>query len=41
VWEGDIDAARNFAVSLPTEGPAALADRTEDVPVFRQPQAAD
>ena len=35
VWEGDIDAALNFAVSLPTEGAEALQDRHEDVPVFR------
>jgi catechol 2,3-dioxygenase len=34
VWQGDIDAALNFAVALPTEGKAALADRDEDVPVF-------
>jgi catechol 2,3-dioxygenase len=38
VWEGDIDAALNFVVQLPTEGPAALEDRTE-VPVFK-PQPA-
>jgi catechol-2,3-dioxygenase len=40
VWEGDIDAALNFAVALPTEGDAALADRVENVPVFRTPQPA-
>jgi catechol 2,3-dioxygenase len=42
VWEGDIDAALNFAVAVPTEGAEALVDRTEDVPVFRpaQPQPA-
>jgi catechol 2,3-dioxygenase len=34
VWEGDIDAALNFAEPLPTEGPEALQDRA-DVPVFR------
>jgi catechol 2,3-dioxygenase len=34
VWEGDIDAALNFAVQVPTEGKEALEDRTEDVPVF-------
>jgi catechol 2,3-dioxygenase len=34
VWEGDIDAALNFAVAVPTEGPEALSDRIEDVPVF-------
>jgi catechol 2,3-dioxygenase len=40
VWENDIDAALNFAVALPTEGPEALADRAE-VPVFgaRRPAA--
>jgi catechol 2,3-dioxygenase len=40
VWEGDIDAALNFAVSLPTEGAEALQDRHEDVPVFRAAQPA-
>jgi catechol 2,3-dioxygenase len=40
VWEGDIDAALNFAVPLPTEGEAALEDRTDAVPVFRTPQPA-
>lgn len=35
VWEGDIDAALNYAVALPTEGKEALQDRREDVPVFR------
>lgn len=35
VWEGDIDAALNFAVALPTEGPEAFNDREQDVPVFR------
>jgi catechol 2,3-dioxygenase len=42
VWEGDIDAALNFAVQLPTEGADALADRAgADVPVFgsREPAA--
>jgi len=34
VWEGDIDAALNYAEQLPTEGDAALADATE-VPTFR------
>jgi catechol 2,3-dioxygenase-like lactoylglutathione lyase family enzyme len=34
VWEGDIDAALNFAAPLPTEGTAALDDRTEGLPVF-------
>jgi catechol 2,3-dioxygenase-like lactoylglutathione lyase family enzyme len=36
VWEGDIDGALNYAVSLPTEGSAALEDRAADVPVFRR-----
>lgn len=40
VWEGDIDAALNYAVSLPTEGAAALADNHEDVPVFKAGQPA-
>ena len=40
VWEGDIDAALNFAEQLPTEGAEALQDRTEDVPVFKAPQPA-
>jgi len=34
VWEGDIDAALNWATVLPTEGAAALADETANVPVF-------
>jgi catechol 2,3-dioxygenase len=34
VWAGDIDAALNYAVPLPTEGSEALADRTSDLPVF-------
>ena len=34
VWEGDIDAALNFAKPLPTEGKEALEDTAEDVPVF-------
>ena len=37
VWEGDIDAALNFAQQLPTEGLEALQDRT-DVPVFKPTQ---
>jgi catechol 2,3-dioxygenase len=40
VWEGDIDAALNFAVMLPTEGEAALQDRNENVPVFRTAESA-
>jgi catechol 2,3-dioxygenase len=34
VWEGDIDAALNYAEALPTEGPDALVDDTDKVPVF-------
>jgi catechol 2,3-dioxygenase len=33
VWEHDIDAAQNYAENLPTEGDAALVDRTDN-PVF-------
>ena len=33
VWRGDIDSAQNFAEVLPTEGEAAMIDRT-DYPVF-------
>jgi catechol 2,3-dioxygenase len=39
VWEGNIDAALNFSRSLPTEGPDALVDRTEGVPVFAADQS--
>jgi catechol 2,3-dioxygenase len=35
MWEGDIDAALNWAESLPTEGEEALVDRT-DTPTFGQ-----
>jgi len=38
VWEGDIDAALNFAKQLPTEGPEALQDTAESVPVFMAAQ---
>ena len=34
VWEGDIDAALNWVRPLPSEGPEALVDETEDIPVF-------
>lgn len=34
MWEGDIDAALNYAVKLPTEGPEALRDGVEGLPVF-------
>lgn len=40
VWAGDIDAALNFAKSLPTEGAAALADDLEGAPVFRAAEPA-
>ena len=38
VWEGDIDAAQNYAERLPTEGDESLVDRTEN-PVFGAPAA--
>ena len=34
VWEGDIDAALNYAEPRPTKGEAALVDATDKVPVF-------
>jgi catechol-2,3-dioxygenase len=34
VWEGDIDAALNYAERLPTEGDEALIDEAHNVPVF-------
>ena len=34
VWEGDIDAALNYAEALPTQGEAALVDAADKVPVF-------
>ncbi len=34
MWEGDINAALNHYVALPTEGPEALQDRAEGLPVF-------
>jgi catechol 2,3-dioxygenase len=37
VWEGDIDAALNYAERLPTEGEAALVDDRDNVPVFSKP----
>jgi catechol 2,3-dioxygenase len=37
VWEGDIDAALNYAERLPTEGKEALVDDTDNVPVFGKP----
>jgi len=35
VWAGGVDAALNYFVDLPTEGPAALNDATENLPVFQ------
>ena len=40
IWEGDIDAALNYAEQLPTEGAEALVDKTEDLPVFGRAEAA-
>jgi len=37
VWEGDIQAALNHYVALPTEGPEALRDNGDSVPVFGKP----
>ena len=34
VWEGDIDAALNYAERLPTEGEKALVDAADNVPMF-------
>ena len=34
VWEGDIDATQNYSAHLPTDGPEALHDRTEGLPMF-------
>jgi catechol 2,3-dioxygenase-like lactoylglutathione lyase family enzyme len=34
IWEGNIEAALNHYVALPTEGEAALRDRAEGNPVF-------
>ncbi len=39
VWEGDLDAALNYAALLPTEGAEAMMDET-NVPVFRATSAA-
>ena len=36
VWEGDIDAALNWAKVLPTEGAEALEDRTQGIPTFNK-----
>lgn len=40
MWEGDIDAALNWVEQLPTEGAAALVDRTEELPTFRREASA-
>jgi catechol 2,3-dioxygenase len=37
IWEEDIDAALNYAVPVPSEGPEALTDNT-DYKVFTRPQ---
>jgi catechol 2,3-dioxygenase-like lactoylglutathione lyase family enzyme len=34
LWEGDINAALNHYVALPTKGPKALEDRVDHLPVF-------
>ena len=34
VWEGDLDAALNHYVAVPTEGAESLEDRAEGFPVF-------
>src|SRR5258706_13356358 len=39
VWEGDIDAAQNFAEQLPTEGAESLVDRMDN-PVFGEAATA-
>jgi catechol-2,3-dioxygenase len=39
VWEGDINGALNYATNLPTEGPEALVDQVEGVPVFSKTAA--
>jgi catechol 2,3-dioxygenase len=41
VWEGDIDAALNYAKALPTEGAGALEDEHANVPVFKATQPAE
>ena len=38
VWAGDIDGALNYSKALPTEGPEALEDQAEGVPVFQPKQ---
>lgn len=40
VWEGDIDAALNYAAPVPTEGTEALADHADGVPVFGRKEPA-
>lgn len=34
IWQGNIDAALNHYVALPTEGPEALQDQAENLPAF-------
>jgi catechol 2,3-dioxygenase len=38
VWQGDIDGAQNYSQALPTEGPEALIDTTDN-PLFEARQA--
>jgi catechol 2,3-dioxygenase len=38
VWEHDIDGAQNYAEALPTEGPEALVDTTDN-PIFNDRSA--
>jgi catechol 2,3-dioxygenase len=40
VWEGDIDAALNWAKPLPTEGAEALVDEAKNVPTFQRKEPA-
>ncbi|MBV9862643.1 MAG: VOC family protein [Alphaproteobacteria bacterium] len=39
MWEGDINAALNYAAQLPTKGPEALVDDYESSPSFGQAAA--
>ena len=36
MWEGNIDGALNWSATLPTDGPAALEDRIEGLPLFEK-----
>jgi hypothetical protein len=40
IWEGDLTAAINHYVTLPTEGSEALVDRTDGYPVFADDRGA-